>query len=53
MLFPTHIGRVAVLVHWYDGTARFDCNEGEAVPPETLIEERLQIGMDEIVWVRR
>lgn len=48
------VGRVAVLVHWYEGDveeAAFACRAGGIVSAEVAREERLRVGSDEIVWV--
>ena len=52
----TNVVQLAVLVHWYDGDvqeARFTCKQGEVVSPDRLLEERLRIVADEIIWIKR
>lgn len=51
----TNVSQLAILVHWYDGDVeepRIACTQGEIVRPETLLEERLRIGVDEILWIK-
>lgn len=50
-----NVGQLAVVVHWYDEDlqeGRLACKQqGEVVSPETLLEGRLRIGVDEIVRI--